>query len=608
MEESNAPKIAETRFHAISTVIFRISTLFVMIFNLIYYGIIPIKGLILDLIDPWAAFFDILLGIALLMPFIVLYRVAHTRFGAFFQLLNLVYWQVIPGNWLLREWEAYQRDFANTFIMAWIIWGILLFTALLGILNFFIETYRLYKHKRSICWGPLLPNFKAFWSSKLVKSPQNPKYLLLRGFFIVLYAFCLSVPGLMQYLTNAFQVPVTVTPLKYDITYNFWATPGIYSNYSQADQQKYHFGPRLYNDSVLDEFNEHKVNLDLTFGSLSYQDVATLKAWETECPDITYRIVLSPAGNLTTLFGIIKTATEILLECEQNGTLNGFKGFCFDIEGEPFYYSNAFRTFEESTAMWNMIFDYIDEKSAERGKTIDMECVSDPWVCYDIPFDGDDDIQRMRQENEYYPERFTMYAPMIYRCWYGYEQSDIPYGAEEKDSDPWDTSYAVYAALFSLQKAVPDEKVGFYIGITNTSCYGRDLAQNEPYTWPVDKPNTGLTNLERDILIAKHFNVSELTFFLAWNAIENNFSMGGVFDSYGIDFLDRVNETVNTHPPESFIIYYNQGDAETSEVMTDDWLYDMRRWDGIAEIIGLWVITIFLPVWLYRKQNFHQLK
>jgi hypothetical protein len=242
--------------------------------------------------------------------------------------------------------------------------------------------------------------------------------------------------------------------------------------------------------------------------------------------------------------------------------------------------------------MWNDLFDYIDEKSAERNETIEMECISDMFTAVDFPFDGDVDIQLERGFNAYIPERFTTYAPMIYRCWYGGEQ---PFGSPMEPDDPWDPSYSAYSQLYSLKASIPDEKLGYYIGITNTSCYGSDLPQTEPYTWP-EGTNTGFTNLMRDVLIAKHFGMAEITFFLAWSWPENGYSMGGVFESYGYDFLDKVNQTVNEHPPERFTVFYSQSDAFGADQFRTDWLYDTSRLTGLLEFCGLWAISVFIVV------------
>ena len=115
--------------------------------------------------------------------------------------------------------------------------------------------------------------------------------------------------------------------------------------------------------------------------------------------------------------------------------------------------------------------------------------------------------------------------------------------------DPWPWSYEIYSTLATMKLNLRPEQVGIYLGITNCSCYGRDLPQPEPVSWyvPGVEPEgivTGFGNLIRDTLICKHFGVEEVTFFLPWTVIEHEYSMGGTFEAYGLDFLDVVNETM----------------------------------------------------------------
>jgi hypothetical protein len=70
--------------------------------------------------------------------------------------------------------------------------------------------------------------------------------------------------------------------------------------------------------------------------------------------------------------------------------------------------------------------------------------------------------------------------------------------------------------------------------------------------------------------------------------------MGGVFSSYGMDFLDVLNETVNTNPPAEFDIYYRQSDDKIGSKLRSDWLYDFSRPIGMIEIAALWVIAIII--------------
>ncbi len=114
---------------------------------------------------------------------------------------------------------------------------------------------------------------------------------------------------------------------------------------------------------------------------------------------------------------------------EKNGTINHWRGFCFDIEGDPFNYQYNFTSFAGVVEEWNETFNYIDQMSQIRGKTIEMECVSEAQIAMDVPFDGQTDLQQDYGCPAYTPERFTTYAPMVYQCWY---QGTQPYGSPMK--------------------------------------------------------------------------------------------------------------------------------------------------------------------------------
>ncbi len=568
---------------------------FLLLFNVIYFILIPVRGLVIGIFDPWAAFFDIFLGIGLTAIIWLFYRVSHTRLGALLVFIDFAYWWLYPCNWVIREWPDFQFGYQGTFFIMWGCWFYFAFITLLALVRSLLLTIDLRVSGHSFIWGPWVARKEPIFRKRF--TPEQ-KRILTKGAAVVLCACGIVGASLLAYYFPP-AIPIRITPQNYPITYNFWATPDINGTYPLEWQTTYGFGDKFYNDSILAEFNEHRVNLDLTFNAITNDSVQMLKWWEERCPNITYRVTIYPSNGLAELFGLVKNATEILRTCERNGTLNQWRGFCFDIEGDPYRFRSNYTTFAEGTAVWDQVFDYIDEQSNERGTPIDMECVSDPWVAIDVPFDGDTDIQAQRGLNEYYPERFTSYAPMIYRCWY---KGTKPFGSPQDPEDPWDTSYAVYSTLYTLNHSVPAGKAGFYIGITNTSCYDRDLPQPEPYSWPTG-PNSGLANLLRDTLIAKHFGIREITFFLAWTAIENGYFMGGVFESYGIDFLDVVNETVNVHPPASFDIYFNHGDAQTSEDYQKDWVYDFSRPLGWIEVAGLWAFAGVIGYYSQKKRK-----
>jgi hypothetical protein len=283
------------------------------------------------------------------------------------------------------------------------------------------------------------------------------------------------------------------------------------------------------------------------------------------------------------------------MNLESNGNVHNWKGFCFDIEGPPFTASNNYTQFSDAIAIWNKTFDYIANESVIRGKTIDMECVSVNSPALDIPL-GTAFLEEDYGCPAYTPERFTKYAPMIYRCWY---QGTRPFGSPMDPAKPWHTSYNLYSSLALLNASVPSAKLGVYLGISNCSCYGADLPQPEPITWG---NATGFDDLVRDALIAKSFGIKEITFFLDWTAIENGYFMGGVFASYGIDFLQQMNYWVNVNPPANFTIYYRQSDAVGAGPLQQNWIFGVSQPLGIAEITGLWALATALVI-IHRNMS-----
>jgi hypothetical protein len=565
----------------------RIVAVFIILFSVVYFIIVPIRGMLVGVLEPWAGFFSILLGTGIIAVLVLWALIVHTRIGALMTTIAFLYWYAVPCNWIVREWDAMQLNFAGTFIVMWINVVVIGLALLLGLVLFVLESVYLGIHKRSFFWGPWVSKFTDVFKRPEFTVEQKKK--IKRGIAGLVLVFGICIPAISTYF-DVYSPPIEIRPQDYQVSFNFWAMPRINSSYDPGTMAQYNLSVP-YNTTILAELNEHKVNLDLTFGSFGLSSVADLVAWETACPNITYRIVLTPSAGLATLPALVQTTVELIMA---NASLDQWKGLCFDIEGIPFAYNWNFTSFDEAVEMWEGIFDYIDEKSAERNKTIDMECVSVPTMADDVVFDGDADLQKEYTEPAYSPDRWSVYAPMVYRCWY---EGTQPYGSPMRASKPWDTSYQVYNLLYALEGSFGINRTGIYLGITNTSCYGRDLPQLEAISWG---EHTGLYNLMRDVLICKHFGVKEVTFFLLFDAPENGYVIGGVFSTYGMDFLDVMNATVNTNPPDRFDIYYRQSDDKIGTRLRSDWLYDFSRPIGMAEMVALWVIAIVVGIFLPR--------
>jgi len=316
-------------------------------------------------------------------------------------------------------------------------------------------------------------------------------------------------------------------------------------------------------------------------------------------PGVTYRIVISPP-TIAHLATYVEAATNILLPYATNGTLPGWRGFCFDIESTPFSDLACNGSITDEIAIWNGIFDWVEARTIN-GTPIEMECVSFPRDPVDFAFDGDIDIQAFARQVSAVPDRFTTYAPMVYRCVF---TGDKPYGSPEDLRRPWGTAYSVYENLKTLASRVPVDRMGVYLGITNASCYGRDLPQREQISWG---NATGLGNLQRDVLIAKSFGIKEVTFFLLQTYyVPGDFSNGGVFDTYGIDFLRIMNDTANANPPERFDIYYYKRDATLNQVLMLDWILDFSRLPGLLQVAAMAAaafLAVLVPVLVQRLKK-----
>jgi hypothetical protein len=284
-----------------------------------------------------------------------------------------------------------------------------------------------------------------------------------------------------------------------------------------------------------------------------------------------------------------------MLKYEANGTLDQWLGFVFDIEGESYRWSGGFDTIEDAIAEWNSTFEYIyNDASVRRNKTIEMENVGSHIFGTDMLIDGDMDNQMIEGYATNVPERFTSYAPMIYRCMTDDDKctKEDPLGAIT-----WLTSYNIYESLYILTNTVGVDKSGAYLGITNCSCYSCGIPQYEPATWG---DQTGLGNLIRDTLIAKDFGIQEVTYFLQWSV--GNPAKFGAFDSYGIDFLEVLNASVNENPPTSFEIYYRHADAQLTSKIYRDVLGDIARPIGMILAWMSLMGAVFVGMILQRKE------
>ncbi len=549
------------------TLALRVSTLFMVGFTALYYIYVGVRVAVLGYAEPNALAGEIFLGISIIALLLTFYLLSDTVVKFIAGLANLGYWWFIPSNWIIdpldpgsvvnRGKSGIVAFFPVLQYVMYTIWFILAAIAVLGLANFIVELSS--------------PAARERVRRYRLATPKIVAICLLAG---------ACVPGLWM-MTGVYTPRITIEPKDYPIRFNFWAhEPNI----------------AMYNATWLDELDAHAVNLDI-----GTADPAVLLQWETRCPSITYRNIVSGWGAIN----ITDNARDVIttmLAYENSGTLDGWRGVCFDIEGDNFEFNASHETIEGAAHAWIDFFDWVDavELSNRSGEDISLECISAHAQAVDVPFDGDLDLQTETMHPAYYPlERWTTYAPMIYRCEYR-EDQEKPYGSVVA-GDPFSSAYEFYCDLHHIAKAVGPSQRGAYIGMTNCSCYGRDLEQWEYFSWGDEG---GLWNLARDVLICKHFELPEVTFFLLYTAIESGYSMGGVFESYGANFLTWMNTTVNgPGAPPSFDIQYVAGERNGISASQYDWMYDANRAEGIASLAVVLSAAIVVEVLVQRKQR-----
>jgi len=358
----------------------------------------------------------------------------------------------------------------------------------------------------------------------------------------------LAIPGVIQ-------VPITINPQDYEAEFAFWGGYGM-------------------NDSVVfGSLNDHSATLvQCCFDNISQatgkQDfVKWISYYNNTYPNITFYFSIPgfPGafvwdGNLKNTFNYAKELVSVI----QDYNLTNTNGLAFDIEAPWFpslFYQHDFDVapnkdrHDESIQQWHDFFDWMETNAPE----LDLFAINYVEPAIDI-FDEDYDLHYIRRFSflDLNTDGFDEYAPMSYR---GVYMGTKPYGDSMENplvSYSDGGHYWVYTELDLMSRALDEkygnhDKLGVYLGITNCSAYGSDYIQYQNG----QPAGYGYDNLVRDALIAKHFGAKRITVFLLTTVIENGYSMGGVFDSYGLDFLDRFNESVNGEDStKSFQIWY----------------------------------------------------
>ncbi len=416
--------------------------------------------------------------------------------------------------YFLSLWDYW--NFANVLPITYAI-SLFLFIALCigAVVSLAANTYNIYFRLKNRKQNSGL--FKAYKSGKI-------KTVLLVGLLL------LGIPLVIMAIPGVLQIPITIEPNDYQAEIAFWGGYG------------------RINSTIGEELNEHNaIVVFCNFENVSDLTkrpnfVNTITGYNTSYPNMT--VFLSVPGfpgafvwdgNTQNTIDYAKTLVSVI----HDNNLTNVKGLAFDIEG-PYVHlvqdidaSPNRERHDQAMALWYDFFNWTEFNAPE----LELSAINYVESAIDL-FDGDYDLHYIRRYSflDLDTGALDEYAPMSYRCWY---MGEKPYGGTTEnpligylDGGP----YWIYTQMSLLAEGLDAKfgnhsKMGIYLGITNCTCY------SDAYY--------GYDNLVRDALIAKHFGVKRITIFLLTTVLENGYSMGGVFDSYGMNFLDRFNESIN---------------------------------------------------------------
>ncbi len=429
---------------------------------------------------------------------------------------------------------------ANYAPVAYIIYMILFLSLCVGgisnlAVNMYVIIFRRRCKKRSINLS------KAYRTGKIKKVFMFS--LVITGLPLLIMA----IPGILQ-------IPITIEPQDYEAEFAFW---GLYTNVSST---------------VGTSLNDHEATLILAgfpdlFDNEGKQNfVNTYTYYNNTYPNISILICVpgDPGGFVWdgNVGDVINKSKKVVL-IAQEYNLTTIKGLAFDLEAPmteylPEGFDGAPNTerHDNSIELWYDFFDWMDLNAPE----MELSAINIVDVGVDI-FDGDFDLHYISRFSTFdiNPDEWDEIAPMVYRCGL---IGPPPYGGNMEDpivsySDGghyWVYSWLEITAKCLEQQIGNHNKMGVYLGISNCTCYGRDVQQYQNG----QPAGYGYDNLVRDALIAKHFGVKRITFFIL-ESVEGagGYLNGGMFESYGDDFLDRFNESVNGEAStNAFTIWY----------------------------------------------------
>ncbi|MBN2152277.1 MAG: hypothetical protein JW839_12575 [Candidatus Lokiarchaeota archaeon] len=574
------------RFVNASVILSRIATGTGLAIAFLLLGLFPTLALsygVLHFMDVWPSV-ALALGVVALFG-VLAWAGGSNRVGALssFVCCALVTWFV--WNNVMEDLDF--GDFPALTILLFSLLGIVVAGGMLSIVGF-------------ICMCVLPENLyreRGAYGHKLGAKAREHKVALVLGASVIGAGL---VAGLVSQVPQAYDRVVTITPQGYQAEVAFWAG----------------FDIGLYNASVRQELNEHNAtlvvyhppNIKTIDGRNDF--ISNMLAWNASCPNV--KLVMSIQGYVRvndtgddaqdffdntfpydgSAEGVVSWAKDFMDLAVANNLTN-FAGVNTDQEAPDDALwdeygiditPNATRH-AEAVAIYDEFFEW--RRANHPGmlvtSTMGMKAMLD---C----FDGDDDMQVLDRVNIFDVHGWDEIAPMIYRCG---SEGTPPYGdlPRPKPGDEGSPSSYVYYQLKYLQSALIHNdgnasRLGIYLGITNLSCYGADVEQ---YDRDGNFVGYGYDQLVKDALIAKHFGSKIITIFILNTAMTgpgpDAFSMGGVFDSYGIDFLDNFMADINGPGSTEPFPVYLEPDLDLAGEFTIDLLYNLDGGAGLAAVL-----------------------
>ncbi|HME52623.1 MAG TPA: hypothetical protein VKM55_10420 [Candidatus Lokiarchaeia archaeon] len=537
------------------------------------FPVIAVSAGSVDLVDLWPSFFLGLFASTAILLFAWLG--SANRIGQLCTFLGAaltVYatFDLLPDN-------AEGDIFPGFAVMRWTLFFVLVVLGFNGLFNF-IGMFFTPTNSSKDRW---------FFVMKLQRKARQHYRAVIIGTSVFI---ALGIAATLAQLPSMYSETITISPRNYQAKFSFW---GMLANTSYTPPQRA-------------TLNAHSATIT-TFDTPNIWDptsrhyfVSQLKDWNASYPNVHFIFSISGfvrihnTGNNLTDFtggfvwdgsyeGTIMFAKD-LIKVALAYNLTNCVGINTDQESPPSNLPSNISTspnitrHDLSVQAYKAFGDWVHVNASRMTLTTTVSI--EPFV--DV-VDGDFDLHYTRMWDVLDAPIWNEYAPMIYRCGYS---GTKPYGGYARITAGVnvDGNVVIYDELKYLAAGLTKvfgnaDRLGIYLGITNDTCYGRDIPQYDSHGHYVGK---GYDQLVEDALIAKSFGSKTITIFILNTVVEGGYSMGGVFDTWGDSFLDNFNASVNgVNSTTSFVIYtqprYNEfGDFNT------DLIYNLAKPAGIA--------------------------